>query len=276
MFSFVVMTNKLLIVLFFLTLGSARAQDSARYHLNWKADLGITAGCLAVAGTGAYLYFFEDRPLSLIELATLDPNDINAFDRSATERFSTASLTASHVFAYGSMALPFTLLAMKEVRKNWLYMGFMYAEVGLLTFGVTEITKAAAGRVRPLAYNPEFPLDMRLEGESRKSFFSGHTANAAAFCFLTARIFADHTDSKLAKGLVWTGAATIPAITGFLRYWGGKHFPTDILTGYAVGGLIGYFVPFLHRKKWKDDRLTVVPFGGLGAQAGLSVSYTLR
>lgn len=252
------------------------AQDSTRYHLNWKADLGITAGCLAVAGTGAYLHFFKKEPLSLIELATLNPNDINAFDRSATDRFSTAAVTASDVFGYGPMVLPFTLLAIKDVRKNWLYMGFMYAEVGLLTFGVTEITKVASSRIRPQAYNSQFPLDTRLDDDSRRSFFSGHTANAAAFCFLTARIFADHSDNKVAKALVWTGAATVPAVTGFLRYWGGKHFPTDILAGYVVGGVIGYFVPYLHRKRWKDDRLTIAPFGGFGSQAGLSVSYNIR
>jgi membrane-associated phospholipid phosphatase len=254
---------------------AAKAQDSLRYHRNWKVDLGITAGSLAVAGAGAYCYLGLKRPLSTDELVALDPASINPLDRSATLRYSPGALTASHILAYGSMALPFTLLAIREVRIEWLYMGFMYAEVGLITFGVTEITKAASGRIRPLAYNPAFDMETRMEAESRKSFFSGHTANAAAFCFLTARIFADHSDSKVAKALVWTGAATIPAVTGFLRYWGGKHFPTDIITGYIVGGAIGYFVPYLHRKRWKDDRLSVLPFGGLGSQAGLCVLYRL-
>lgn len=251
------------------------AQDSSRYHHNWKVDLGITAGSLAVAGAGAYCYLGQQKPLTMLELATLDRAEINPLDRSATYRYSPGALTASHVLAYGSMALPFALLSIKQVRKDWLYMGFMYAEVGLLTFGITEITKAASGRIRPLSYNPSFPLETRLEAESRKSFFSGHTANSAAFCFLTARIFADHSENKVAKALVWTGAATIPAVTGFLRYWGGKHFPTDIITGYFVGGVIGYFVPYLHRKRWKDDRLSVLPFGGLGSQAGLCVLYRL-
>jgi len=263
------------ILFLFLTVNSATAHDSSRYHHNWKVGLGITAASLAVAGAGGYCYLALDKPLSLLEVATLDPSDINPLDRSATERYSPAALTASHVFSYGSLALPFALLSMKQVRKDWLYMGFMYAEVGLLTFGITEITKAASGRIRPLSYNPSFALDVRVEAESRKSFFSGHTANSAAFCFLAARIFADHSDNKVAKALVWTGAATIPAVTGFLRYWGGKHFPTDIITGYIVGGAIGYFVPYLHRKRWKDDRLSVLPFGGLGSQAGLCVLYRL-
>ena len=251
------------------------AQDTSHYSHNWKVDLGITAGSLAVAGAGAYCYFGQQKPLTFLELAMLDRSEINPLDRSATDRYSPEALTASHIMTYGSMALPFALLSIKQVRKDWLYMGFMYAEVGLLTFGITEITKAATGRIRPLAYNPAFPLDTRMEAESRKSFFSGHTANSAAFCFLTARIFADHSDNKVAKALVWTGAATIPAVTGFLRYWGGKHFPTEIIAGYIVGGAIGYFVPYLHRKRWKDDRLSVLPFGGLGSQAGFCVLYRL-
>ncbi|MEM9023429.1 MAG: phosphatase PAP2 family protein, partial [Bacteroidota bacterium] len=42
---------------------------------------------------------------------------------------------------------------------------------------------------------------------------------------------------------------TVPATTGLMRVLAGKHFPTDVITGYAVGGAIGFLVPHLHRKR---------------------------
>jgi len=45
--------------------------------------------------------------------------------------------------------------------------------------------------------------------------------------------------------VIWTTAALIPAITGYLRVKGGKHFPTDVVVGYVVGALVGILVPRL-------------------------------
>ena len=45
------------------------------------------------------------------------------------------------------------------------------------------------------------------------------------------------------------GAALAPATVGFLRVKGGKHFPTDVLTGLVVGAATGYLVPRLHKIK---------------------------
>ena len=39
----------------------------------------------------------------------------------------------------------------------------------------------------------------------------------------------------------------LPAVTGYLRFKAGKHFPTDIIVGYGVGATIGYLVPELHK-----------------------------
>ena len=36
------------------------------------------------------------------------------------------------------------------------------------------------------------------------------------------------------------------ATTGYLRYAAGRHYPTDILAGAAMGAFVGYIVPSLH------------------------------
>jgi membrane-associated phospholipid phosphatase len=172
----------------------------------------------------------------------------------------------------GALALPFTILAFKSARENWLGLGLMYVEVGLYTVGVTELTKGITKRIRPYSYNPEAPLETKRGKDSRSSFFSGHTAMAASFSFLTAKVFHDLSDNKTAKALVWTAAALIPAATGYLRYRAGKHFPTDIITGYVVGGAIGYLVPFLHKKRKSNENLSLMPVAGPN-NLGLYVSY---
>ncbi len=62
--------------------------------------------------------------------------------------------------------------------------------------------------------------------------------------------------------------AGLPALTGYLRIRAGKHYPSDVLAGYALGALIGYAVPALHRKPTANRRLTLVP-----AASGVYLTY---
>ena len=94
----------------------------------------------------------------------------------------------------------------------------------------------------------------------RRSFLSGHTSNTAAMTFFFAKVFTDtHPDVKN-KAIVWSVAAAIPAAIGYLRFEAGRHFPTDVLAGYALGAAIGYLVPALHL----SDKVDLRPMGGLG------------
>ena len=58
-------------------------------------------------------------------------------------------------------------------------------------------------------------------------------------------------------------------VTGFFRYKGLKHYPTDIITGFAVGAATGILVPFLHKKT--GSNLAIVPFAG--QVNGMALSY---
>ena len=55
-----------------------------------------------------------------------------------------------------------------------------------------------------------------------------------------------YPDSK-AKPIIWTSAALIPAITGYLRVKAGRHFTSDVLVGFLVGAAVGWVIPELHR-----------------------------
>ena len=123
-------------------------------------------------------------------------------------------------------------------------------------------------------YNPDVDLHYKTERDARFSFISGHTSITAALCFTTAKVFSDYSDNPTHQALVWTGAALVPLITGYLRFEAGKHFPSDIIAGYLVGATIGYLVPWLHNRKPLVKGLTISPVG-LQNGAGVYLSYRL-
>lgn len=258
--------------------GLAQSGDSTKtfespYDFRWKRELIYASGAGLVAA-GGLVTRFQIKGLTPTEVNALDPFEIPSFDRPAIYNNSHTAEIASDVFLYGSMTLPAFLMIDKRMRKDFLPIGFIYAQTALLTFGVTELVKGAVRRPRPLAYNDSFTMELRTERDSRMSFFSGHTSITAALCFTTAKLFSDYSENKTHEALVWTAAALVPIATAYTRFEAGKHFPSDVIAGYFVGGAIGYLVPWLHRKKPLAKGLTLTPVG-LEGGAGVYLSYRL-
>ena len=132
-------------------------------------------------------------------------------------------------------------------RHRALVLGTLLAETMLLNDGLTKVTKVIIRRNRPLTYNSEFADDSRQANDARQSFVSGHTSNTAALSFFTAKVFHDLYPDSRWRPYVWAGAATIPLVTGYARYRAGKHFPTDIVAGYALGATLGILIPQWHK-----------------------------
>ena len=51
--------------------------------------------------------------------------------------------------------------------------------------------------------------------------------------------------------MLFAGAAVPPAVVGYYRMKGGKHFRTDVLAGIAVGAATGILIPELHKRSPK-------------------------
>jgi len=177
----------------------------------------------------------------------LDPVDVPAFDRVALGNWDPNAHTASNVLfaltASGSLALGIA----NQHGQDPLLPAAITLESVLLTSGLTDLVKELAGRPRPYAYAPDLPEELRRADEAYQSFWSGHTANTAALTFSTAMMVQRSDASPGLKTGTWIGAATLPAAMGLLRVQAGKHFPTDVLTGYAIGALVGVLVPYFHR-----------------------------
>jgi membrane-associated phospholipid phosphatase len=234
------------LLLFLCSNGSIFSQSP--YILKSGLDYSLV-GMGAISLTAGYVIENNISVLSENDISALNPNSINSLDRGAVENYSDNLAHFSDALLYASMAAPFSLLLDKRVRQDWEIIGIMGLEVFSVTYGLTSVTKGLALRTRPYAYNSSVPMDAKTTVDTRLSFFSGHTAVSASMTFFAARVFSDYHPKSKWKPLVWVGAATIPMVTAWARVASGRHFPTDVITGYAFGAAIGYFIPVVHLEK---------------------------
>ncbi|HEY0707183.1 MAG TPA: phosphatase PAP2 family protein [Polyangia bacterium] len=142
-----------------------------------------------------------------------------------------------------------------------------YVEAMGLTMFVTGATKSLVGRARPYT---EVALDRpelrRRSSEDQLSFFSGHSSVAfATGAFVSAdvsrallrgplaqastsrRVFLGH----LLPAVVGYG---VPTLVGISRVIDQQHWPSDVLVGALVGGLIGHWAYTRHFDERGDPR----------------------
>ncbi len=104
-------------------------------------------------------------------------------------------------------------------------------EAATWTLAVTELSKVIIGRKRPVLYTDAAAEHVSSE-ESLRSMPSGHTS--VAFALATSYILMTrHRENNWPAYLAGAAAVTI----GVLRVTGGRHFPSDVLIGAAVGTL---------------------------------------
>lgn len=266
-------------VLFSLLLNlHAEERDSLRqarkvYSLNYPIEVPLTA-----VGIGTALWGFtiidQKTPLDSLTIVGLDANDINGFDRSATwqdAEFAPTARSISDVTLGVSQMLPFLLMFDKRIRQDWGDIILLFLETQALVGNLHSWgTVMHVDRIRPLAYNPDVASDEKTGKRTKNAFYSGHTSMSASASFFAAKVYCDyHPELGNHKYLVYSLALVPPAITGFFRYKGLKHFPTDVLSGILVGAGAGILVPHLH--KITKSNLSFVPFAG--EVNGLVLSY---
>ncbi len=225
------------------------AQTTFPYALSRNKEIALTAPGILL-NLGGYGLAGRIQPLTAADIALLNTSDIHPrFDRRAASQFSLSAKKRSDQLLIAAYLVPVTLALVPQCRQieQGRVVAVMGIETMLLTNGITQMIKNTVRRPRPFTYHPDAPLSWKTEKDAQRSFFSGHTSTSAAACFFTASTFAALYPKSRWRYAVWTGAASLPLAIGYYRYKAGKHFPTDILTGYVVGGLCGILVPRLHR-----------------------------
>ncbi len=251
-------------------ISESSAQHSPIYNIDWRKDSYVfVVGGLSLGS--AFLIAHNQNTITESELNLLNAENINSFDRSATTRNNSNSALLSDHCRDIALAMPLIVLASRRGKQEWSNIGILYMETLLTNTAATFISKATVKRNRPFTYNNNLSIAERLTSNARESFYSGHTSHVSSLSFFTASVLSDlYPDSKL-KYLWWSAAATLPAVTAYWRYDAGRHFPSDVIVGYIIGGTIGYFVPKLHKIKSDKYNVSLAP-----TASSLSLSLTIN
>ena len=129
------------------------------------------------------------------------------------------------------------------------------------TYGVTEASKSIVDRTRP-------------DGSDDRSFFSGHASNSAVCSTLASRNVEFISAPGWGKTAVKAGLTALPFFTGWARVEAGKHYPSDMLIGAAVGNFFGAFFndAFLGIDQGELKGITFQPTEG-GMMLGFNWSF---
>ena len=238
------------------------------YTANKTTDIIIGSSILAIGGID-YSLRQSTEVLSALDIESLDRSQVLAIDRFAVAYSSTRAADWSDYLHYSAMAFPLLIAGTGLAKKESGIVGLMLLETIGLNATLTFASKYIVKRPRPFMYDPEVSIADKQSSSARLSFVSGHTSSAASLSFFTAKVYSDiHPQSKW-KGVVWTIGAVLPAVVGGLRVSAGRHFLTDVLAGYALGALVGWGIPMLH----KHDRNIGLT---LGLNGGIGLTYKLR
>lgn len=239
--------SALVLALSALLLAGGAAAEPRPYGHDAGTDGAIATAGLLGFGVG-WLAQRDFVPLTDAERLRLDASALNRLDRTAVDNWSPGAARASDLLVAAAAAAPLTLLLSDAGSDQAGTIGVMYLETALLNTGLTYLLKSVVGRTRPYMYSddPRIPAELRLSPTSRRSFPSGHTANAFCAMVFLASVHGQLLPDSDAGDWIWGGCLATAATVGYLRYAAGMHFPTDIVAGAALGAFAGWVVPVLH------------------------------
>jgi undecaprenyl-diphosphatase len=220
--------------------------------------------------------------------ANFDTKNLLFFDRGAvSQKLDSSAKQISNVGLYAAVAYAIADPILSGIREKSVQTGLVdaiiYAESLTITFGVTNLSKIAVRRPRPIAYieaeqaraagNTNFE---NTSTDSALSFFSGHAAICAATT-ATATYLAFARSPHTARPWITLIVGTlITGVVSYERVRAGDHFPSDVIAGAFAGAGIGTLVPHFHRAETVKQRAVWVGFapatGGQGQGGSLTMS----
>ena len=187
------------------------------------------------------------KPLDDKVILALNKQDINRFDRIACNQWSPRVAKVSDALALGTGLMYSYFLFKPETQKESINIAGVAFQSLLLSQSLSNALKLGL-RNRPYLYNSQVSMEEKRKVDARMSFFSAHTSTVSSFCYSFALAHNTYFPDKKQTG-IWIGAITIPAIEGFLRVKAGKHYPSDVITGYLVGLGSSLIMHYLHKQR---------------------------
>lgn len=230
-----------------------KQNPDAPYKLNRWSSAAITATGFAGNLIGLKVLDVKSR-VTAAEAVSLSMDDVNSFDdfvfRYPSSGFDAAQ-TRSDITMFSTVLLPAALLIHKDIRSWWLDYSLLYFKThaigaNIYAWGIPHLVD----RYRPLVYYEDLPMGLRTGNRKANSFFSGHVSTTATGSFFLASVVADNLMEKN-KWIAYAAGALPPAFVALDRMRAGKHFVSDVIVGYIIGGSVGILVPKLHRSDYR-------------------------
>jgi membrane-associated phospholipid phosphatase len=245
-----------LIVLTAVAAAQMKPQSESGYEINRWPSAGIVAAGFTGNLIGLSVLDKKSR-VSAAEAVLLSKSDVNSFDDFVFRYPSSGFDAAPHrsdITMFSSVVLPAALLLHKDFNSWWLDYSLLYFKThaigaNIYAWGIPHLVD----RYRPLVYYDDTPIGARIGNRKANSFFSGHVSTTATGSFFLATMIADNLMEKN-KWIAYTAGALPPAFVALDRMRAGKHFPSDVITGFIIGGAVGILVPKLHRSDWREKR----------------------
>jgi membrane-associated phospholipid phosphatase len=196
---------------------------------------------------GLYCALFLARPIWFAphcstEPAGCAPDTLNGIDQVALSHHSVFADACSNWVQNGSgvfaFLLPWFLLPRGKVP---LFMNLTLLSMTAWNGAFVEIVRALVQRPRPQVFGA--PLTEGQNIHLYTSFYSGHTSFVAlATLFTFFWVKAEKPEAPRTHRLLFFLYLVLTFATGALRVMGGRHFPTDVIAGWAFGSTICWIV----------------------------------
>jgi membrane-associated phospholipid phosphatase len=206
------------------------------YRASVSLDVPLATASTAILAFGIYR-------ISTVSADALPYNHdrLLPWDRPFAGSWNKNAYLASN-FLMTAGALPLIL----GVGENFGVQALMLYEVLALQGGLQLMVRSLKIWPRPFMLGSEGGKE-RENPSTAGSFYSGHTSAAFSLAVFTGIWFDNvYSGSRWSKW-VWGGGLSVAALIGILRMAGGMHYPSDVLAGAAIGSLIGWMVPTLHK-----------------------------
>ena len=250
----------------------SRGNENDQYIINPANDISLSLTALLTTGIGTYLFSQMQIPDNRNRKST---SDLFFWDRKFAGRYSetadlmsdVGSLLAVTPLAIGGAAL-YSGNSSKE--QFWTFT-LMFSQALLFQHGINVAFRSMEVWPRPYIFATEGKGKKKAEeaeAEAYGSFFSGHASAAFTVAVFTSEWFNETHTNPDAQRVVRALAFSLAGFESVLRVAAGKHYPTDILVGAAIGTGVSYGILEMHKKKNQMYSLWVGP-----SAAGITFNF---
>ena len=164
--------------------------------------------------------------------------------------FSRTTLRVKHAWASDYTLLGALILSLIQTDqyknlKTTRNFANLWVQNMLFTANLTQTAKIAFQRKRPYTRDPNFVSDGA--NDHFYSFFSGHSSMTAAAAATSMWMAYRYPSSHTSKITAWASTG-LALSTGVLRIKAGKHYPSDVLMGWAIGTGVSILNGWIHEK----------------------------